>query len=45
VNMPDAPGGPTRAAPLLGEHNTQTYLDRLGLDAARVEALRAEGTL
>ncbi len=33
------------AAPLLGEHNKQVFVDLLGLDAGKVEALMREGSL
>jgi len=40
-------GTPARVdrAPCLGEHNREVFVDMLGLDAAEVEALIAEGSL
>lgn len=45
VRLPDAPGGPRHAAPMLGEHNDEVFRGRLQLDAARLALLRAEGVL
>lgn len=45
IHLPDAPGGATRAAPLLGEHNGETYRNRLEIDDSRLEALRADGVI
>lgn len=50
-NMPAPPYALTKtpwvvsAAPLLGEHNHEVYVDMLGLDRAEIDALIAEGSL
>lgn len=43
--LPESPGGPTRPAPLLGEHTAAVLGERLGLDAATVDALRRDGVV
>lgn len=45
VHLPDAPGGPRQAAPLLGQHNADVYRDRLGLSVADIAALERAGTI
>jgi formyl-CoA transferase len=44
VKLDDSPVE-IRSAPLLGEHNAEVYREYLGLDAAQIEALRAEGVI
>jgi benzylsuccinate CoA-transferase BbsF subunit len=40
-----AAGGPQAPAPLLGQHTDEVLRELLGLDAARIAALRADGAL
>ena len=41
----DGKAAPVKPAPLLGEHTTEALGDWLGMSAAEVEALRAEGVV
>lgn len=43
--LPACPGGPTQAAPLLGQHNEEVYGGLLGLTAAELQALRTQGAI
>jgi crotonobetainyl-CoA:carnitine CoA-transferase CaiB-like acyl-CoA transferase len=40
--LPASPGGPTQAAPLLGQHNAEVYESILGLTAEEIEQLRTD---
>jgi len=43
--LPASPGGPTRPAPLLGQHTDEVLGKRLGLGAAAISELRDEGVI
>jgi crotonobetainyl-CoA:carnitine CoA-transferase CaiB-like acyl-CoA transferase len=45
VKLSDTPGGPGAAAPLLGQHTSDTLSELLGLDGATLDALRARGVI
>ena len=42
--LPESPGGPTSAAPTLGQHNDEIY-GGLGLGANEINALTEEGVI
>ena len=43
MNLSDTPIRHTRAAPALGEHNTEVLQGILGLDTGALEGLRKKG--
>jgi len=43
--LPASPGGPTTAAPLLGQHNAEVYSEILGISAAEIAQLESDGTI
>jgi crotonobetainyl-CoA:carnitine CoA-transferase CaiB-like acyl-CoA transferase len=43
--LPASRGGPSRPAPLLGQHTGEVLRERLGLDDTAVDRLRAEGAV
>jgi crotonobetainyl-CoA:carnitine CoA-transferase CaiB-like acyl-CoA transferase len=43
--VPACPGGPSRGAPLLGEHNEEIFVNRLKLSANELSALVQEGII
>lgn len=43
--LPASPGGPTAAAPLLGQHNSEVYGDILGLSSAEIAQAQADGII
>jgi crotonobetainyl-CoA:carnitine CoA-transferase CaiB-like acyl-CoA transferase len=45
IKLSETPGAPGAAAPRLGEHTPETLGDLLGLDAAALEALAANGVI
>jgi crotonobetainyl-CoA:carnitine CoA-transferase CaiB-like acyl-CoA transferase len=45
VRLSETPGSVRTPAPLLGEHTETVLRERLGLDTARIETLRAGGVI
>jgi len=45
VKLSNVAEGPETRVPWLGEHTAEVLADELGLDAGRIEALRAEGVI
>lgn len=43
--LPASPGGPSQAAPLLGQHNNEVYGDILGLSTEDIDQLKTDGAL
>jgi crotonobetainyl-CoA:carnitine CoA-transferase CaiB-like acyl-CoA transferase len=43
--LPASPGGPTTAAPLLGQHNAEVYGEVLGMSDAEIAQLKSDGTI
>jgi crotonobetainyl-CoA:carnitine CoA-transferase CaiB-like acyl-CoA transferase len=43
--LPASPGGPTRPAPLLGQHTDEVLTERLGFDATAIASLRSQGAI
>ncbi len=43
--LPDSPGGPSRPAPLLGQHNEEVFGALLGVTGSEIEALQDEGVI
>jgi crotonobetainyl-CoA:carnitine CoA-transferase CaiB-like acyl-CoA transferase len=43
--LPASPGGPKRAAPLLGEHVAEVFESMLGLGSDEIERLRGDGLI
>ncbi len=45
VRIPDCPGGPTTAAPLLGQDNETIYREKLGLSETQYRDLQSAGVI
>ncbi len=45
VRLPESPGGPRTAAPLLGQHNADVYGALPGMDGTRLRGLQASGVI
>ncbi len=43
--LPACPGGPSRPAPLLGQHNTEIYTELLGVSAVQLAKFEKEGII
>ena len=43
--LPASPGGPSRPAPLLGQHNDEVYRDIVGLSQGELDQYKADGTI
>jgi crotonobetainyl-CoA:carnitine CoA-transferase CaiB-like acyl-CoA transferase len=43
--LPESPGGPKRAAPLLGQYNQEVYGEMLGLGEDEISTLRRDGII
>jgi crotonobetainyl-CoA:carnitine CoA-transferase CaiB-like acyl-CoA transferase len=43
--LPASPGGPSRPAPLLGQHNEEVYRDILGLSEQELDHYKTDGTI
>lgn len=43
--LPESPGGPRTAAPLLGRHNDEVFGAEIGVSAGELDRLRADGVI
>jgi crotonobetainyl-CoA:carnitine CoA-transferase CaiB-like acyl-CoA transferase len=43
--LPASPGGPSRPAPLLGQHNEEVYRDIVGLSEQELDHYKTDGTI